>query len=239
LSARDRVVLHVSPHPDDELIGAPATLMALRDAGFRIVNLALGLGHQDDRERRRAELERASATAGFELVVADPPVALSADSTDASTGEAARGWVGRTLDELAPELVVSPWAGDSHPSHELAGRVVEEALRLRGEPAVWWAWGLWAALPAPTLYVPFDAGRLDEIGAALGEYAGELERNDYRRLVEARAAANAILGAELVFGFGSRGRGARYAELIAEGVLRDGRWLPGRRRELDPAEPFS
>jgi LmbE family N-acetylglucosaminyl deacetylase len=27
------LVLHLAPHPDDELIGAPATLMALRDAG--------------------------------------------------------------------------------------------------------------------------------------------------------------------------------------------------------------
>ena len=37
-----RTLLHLSPHPDDELAGMPATLMALRDAGWRIVNLACG-----------------------------------------------------------------------------------------------------------------------------------------------------------------------------------------------------
>ena len=35
-----RTVLHLSPHPDDEIAGMPATLMALRDAGWRVVNVA-------------------------------------------------------------------------------------------------------------------------------------------------------------------------------------------------------
>ena len=40
-------VLAVSPHPDDELLGAGATLMALRDAGWRVINLAASLGRED------------------------------------------------------------------------------------------------------------------------------------------------------------------------------------------------
>jgi len=31
-------VLHLAPHPDDEALGAPATLLALRDAGHRVIN---------------------------------------------------------------------------------------------------------------------------------------------------------------------------------------------------------
>jgi len=61
------VVLHVAPHPDDELIGAPATLMALRDAGWTIVNLAYGLGRSNQRSRREVELREACRLAGFEL----------------------------------------------------------------------------------------------------------------------------------------------------------------------------
>ena len=44
-------VLHISPHPDDELMGAPATLMALRDAGHEVTNLALTLGREADHGR--------------------------------------------------------------------------------------------------------------------------------------------------------------------------------------------
>ena len=42
----------------------PATLMALRDAGWRIVNLACGLGRPAQHQRRRAEVEEACRRAG-------------------------------------------------------------------------------------------------------------------------------------------------------------------------------
>ncbi|MGO9823020.1 MAG: PIG-L family deacetylase, partial [Solirubrobacteraceae bacterium] len=70
------VVIGVSPHPDDELLGAPATLMGLRDAGWRVINFACALGRPEDHGRRRAELTRACELAGFELVIADPPVPI-------------------------------------------------------------------------------------------------------------------------------------------------------------------
>ena len=52
-----RTILHLSPHPDDEIAGAPATLMALREAGWRVVNVACGLGRPAQHQRRRAEVE--------------------------------------------------------------------------------------------------------------------------------------------------------------------------------------
>ena len=45
-------VLQISPHPDDELLGAPATLIALAQAGHEVVNLAVSLGRDQDRPRR-------------------------------------------------------------------------------------------------------------------------------------------------------------------------------------------
>ena len=50
-------VLHLSPHPDDEVVGMPATLMALRDAGWRVVNLACGLGRPARHQRRADAIE--------------------------------------------------------------------------------------------------------------------------------------------------------------------------------------
>jgi LmbE family N-acetylglucosaminyl deacetylase len=216
------LVLHVSPHPDDELIGAPATLMALRDAGFRIVSLVLSLGSAEGpRERRRSELDEAAARTGFEVELGLDPEAVA-----------------RALAAHAPALVVSPAAEDRHPAHQRAAQAVREALERLDQPPPWWTWGLWAPLREPTIFVGFDQRRLDEITAALGAYAGELERNDYRRLVTGRALANAVLGAELVFGFGAAARGAPYAELLAEATFRAGEWSPGFPRELDPAVPF-
>lgn len=232
------VVLHVSPHPDDELLGAPAALMALRDAEHHVVNLVVSLGRPDDRKRRRAEAEEASDRAGFELVVADPPLEISRDD-DLTRAEAeVRRLVEAHLAEREPSVVVSPSPHDRHHGHEVVARGVREALRGRPDPPLWWMWGLWGALPFPTLFVPFDERRKEEIEGALEAHAGETARNDYRRLVAARGQANAVLGAELVFGFGSDGRGSEYADLLTEVLREQGEWRLGRRRELDPSNPF-
>jgi LmbE family N-acetylglucosaminyl deacetylase len=40
-------VLHLAPHPDDEVLGAGATLLGLREAGHRVINLACSRGRPD------------------------------------------------------------------------------------------------------------------------------------------------------------------------------------------------
>jgi LmbE family N-acetylglucosaminyl deacetylase len=216
-------VLHLSPHPDDELIGAPATLMALRDAGWRVVDLACGLGAPGQRERREAELREACRRAGFELRLTDP--------------EAPGDAIAAAIDAVEPALVLSPCPQDRHPAHVRVAAATVAALE-RGERAPrWWAWALWGALPQPTLATGFDSPRLEEILAALSAHEGELARNDYRRLVRGRAEAAACLAPELLFGFGAAaGERPPYAELLTELVRVDGGWKLGSPRWLDPAE---
>lgn len=216
------VVLHLSPHPDDELIGAPATLMALRDAGWRVVNLACGLGtDRDQRDRREAELREACRRAGFELRLEE-----GAEEAIAA---------------LAPLVVVSPGPRDRHPAHEWVATAARAAIEAGGEAAPrWWTWGLWGGLERPTLATGFGAARLDEIFAALAAHRGELGRNDYRRLVRGRAEAAACLAPELLFGFGTAaGDAPAYAELLTELVPGESGWRLGGARWLDPESPLT
>jgi hypothetical protein len=228
-------VLHLAPHPDDELIGAPATLMALRDGGWRVVNLACSLGALSQKERRERELRDACSRARFEVRVADT---IDSDSELSASVRAA-------IEDLEPALVVAPSPHDAHPGHEAVGRAAVAACESRGlEPALCprlWLWGLWADLPFPTLAVAFGQSRMDEIFACLDAHSGELERNDYRRLVHGRAEMNSSLGPERVFGFGSSaapGSGGGYVELVTELLPESGTWRLGARRWLDPADPL-
>ena len=62
MSSPMATILHVAPHPDDESIGAVATLLALRHAKHEVINLACSLGRLEP-ERRRLELETACGRA--------------------------------------------------------------------------------------------------------------------------------------------------------------------------------
>lgn len=230
------IVLHVSPHPDDEIVPAGATLTALRDAGHTVLNLAVSLGRPDVRERRRGELKEACARADFALRLAEPLVEISRHDDLVAAERTLTAVVGGLLSETDPGLVVSPSPHDGHHGHEVVGRAVREALRGHGSPPPWWLWGLWADLPLPTLLFPFGGARLRRVMHVLEAYAGELERNDYRRLVRGRGMANAILGPERVSGYGVAGRFEGYAELLTEVVRRDGGWYLGTPREIDPSQ---
>jgi LmbE family N-acetylglucosaminyl deacetylase len=204
------LVLHASPHPDDELLGAPATLMALRDAGHQVLNVACSAPGE-----RRAEAVEACRRAGFELLI-EPETKLP-----------------RIWEERRPELVVGPSPHDRHPDHERVGRALLET----GAQRIW-LWGLWGELRFPTTIIEYDEARAEEIIQALEAHESQLRRNDYRRLVTGRGSAQTVLAAERVFGFGKPGLAGPYAETTTE-VVRDGSvWRFGSARRLDVADPF-
>ena len=233
-------VLHVSPHPDDELVGAPATLMALRDAGHEVVNLALSLGRPDDHERRRAEVVEACARARFGLVIAEPPIAMSATDDRDDAEERVRWQLGMALDGAdPPEIVVGPSPHDVHHAHELAGRAIRDVLASRDAPPAWWMWAIWGDLAFPTLVTTFSGDRAEEINHALSAHEGEMARADHRVHVDARGRLTAITAAEKVFGFGAPALGADRAEVVTEVVRKDGAWLLGAPRALDAATPLA
>jgi LmbE family N-acetylglucosaminyl deacetylase len=203
-----RTAVHLSPHPDDETLGAPATLLQLLDADWQVVNVVATLGRElTQHARRRAEAEHAAAIAGWELRVV------------ASVGD---------LATLRPDVWISPSPHDGHPTHERVARELRDLIERSGAPSRWWMWGGWADLPMPTMYVPFGESLLERALHVLDAYAGELARNDYRRLLRARATANAVLGSERVFGFGAAAASpASYAELLTEVVFDGSTWALG------------
>ena len=223
-----RTTLHVSPHPDDEILGCGATLLALRAAGWRVVNLACSLGRHGDHDRRRGELDAAIGVLGIEGMVASPPVAMSSEDDVAAAEGQVAVVVGTAASEPGAELLRSPHPNDGHPAHALVGRAVRDAATTCPR---WWAWGLWRDVQAPNRYVPFGDDVLVRLSAALACHAGEVARNPYTDLLPARARAAAILGSELVHGFGS-GPAAPdpYADLLEERVRdeRDGWQLSER-----------
>lgn len=232
-------VLHLSPHPDDEALGAPATLLGLRDGGWHVVNALASLGHEEDRERRTAEAQEAARRSGFELVLPETLVPISSDADPGSSGAALAGVVGNLIERYDPALVVAPATTDAHHGHRIVGLGVELALLAAGRQITWWAWSVWSELPDPTLYVPFDDRRLDEALYVLAAYAGELDRNPYDRLVRGRSEANVVLGSERLFGFGaSVASPLPFAELLTELTPKGGRFIRGAARLVDLDEPL-
>jgi LmbE family N-acetylglucosaminyl deacetylase len=229
-------VLHLGPHPDDELLGSPAVLMALAGSGHDVVNLGVSLGRPAERGRRESELREACARAGFALRICSPPHAIGrGDDLVAAQARLTEEVIDLGIDQHVG-LMVAPSPHDGHHAHEVVGRAAAAAAAALRVPL--WMWGFWSDLPIPTILHPFEQPVLDRITGALSAHASQLARNDYRRLIAARAQATAVLGPERVFGFGTPGIEATYAEVLCEAVPRDGGMMLGAARMLEPDAPL-
>jgi LmbE family N-acetylglucosaminyl deacetylase len=227
-------IVHVAPHPDDEALGCPGALLHLVDRGWNVVSVLVSLGFPDQWERRRAEFEEASRRARFVPVILDPPCALSLSDDLARATERVAMELPRILDEHGAAVVVSPSPHDVHHGHETVARGVQRALATLPSSIRWWMWGIWGDLPAPNMFFPFGQPALARMVHILEAYAGEIERNDYRRLLSGRATTNAVLGSERVFGFGAAAASPRpFAEVLTEVRRIDGKWMASIAHELD------
>jgi LmbE family N-acetylglucosaminyl deacetylase len=227
-------VVHIAPHPDDEALGCPGALLHLVDRGWTVVSVLVSLGFPDQWERRRAEFEEASRRARFVPVILDPPCAISLPDDLALATERVAVELPRILDEHSATVVVSPSPHDVHHGHETVARGVQRALETLPSSIRWWMWGIWGELPAPNVFFPFGDPAMAQMLHVLEAYAGEIERNDYRRLLSGRATTNAVLGSERVFGFGSPAASPLpYAEVLTEVRRMDGKWMAAEAHHLD------
>jgi len=227
-------VVHVAPHPDDEALGCPGALLHLLDRGWKVVSVLASLGFPDQWARRRAEFEEASRRAQFEPVILDPPLDISLPDDLARATARVALELPRILEEHDASLVVSPSPHDVHHGHETVARGVQCALATRQPSIRWWMWGIWGDLPVPNVFYPFGDPDLARMLHILDAYTGEIERNDYRRLLSGRATTNAVLGSERVFGFGMPAASSLpYAEVLTEVRCMDGRWMASEAHQLD------
>jgi LmbE family N-acetylglucosaminyl deacetylase len=235
----DRVVLTVSPHPDDEVLGLGATLTLLLEQSWTMRNLACSLGHAEDRERRLRELHGAGSRLGFTSTVMEPLAGIGRDDDLEQAVVDVADAVTAQIEVHHPAVVISPHLADGHHGHEVVARGVRLALECSPAGPVWWAYGIWNDLPRPNVFVPYDDGVLARVMHALEAYRGENARSHYDLMYPARAVVNRTLGSERVFGFGTAtADDSPYADLLTE--LRHGEagWQYAAPRLFDASDPL-
>lgn len=189
-------VLVFAAHADDETLGAGGTLIRMAKQGVKLtVAVATDSASaqyedaQDVIERRRNEFDSAMKFVG----IADsnwlqaPDMRL--ESTDAL---ALNAWCAGLVDEIRPELILTPWSGDINADHRALTRAVHVACRPRpGLPVRWLLeyetsssseWGALASGAAfcPQVYVDIS-GTIDSKLRAVAAYETELRETPHPR----------------------------------------------------------
>jgi LmbE family N-acetylglucosaminyl deacetylase len=154
--AADQRVLVISPHPDDETIGAGGYIAAARKAGaeVRIVLVTDGNRHGQG-ATRNTEFTKATQILGVppsDLVLLNFP-----DGTLAREGGVAlRTGLENQVEQYRPDIVVYPDRRDANPDHYTIGRLMDDVLDAQPSSVVRYEYLVHFAIvyPRPRKYDP-------------------------------------------------------------------------------------
>lgn len=218
-----------SPHPDDECIIGGLALRLQREAGFRVVNVAVTQGSNKARQQGRwDELANACAYLGFDLVQTIPGglerINARTREADPAHWTASVDVIAAILAEHRPAVVLFPHETDWNSSHIGTHHLLMDAL---GRQAPGFACHVvetefWGAMSTPNLMVESSVQDLADMMTALSFHVEEVRRNPYHLLVPAWMQDNVRRGGEVVGGQGGAAPDFMFATLYR---LR--RWADG------------
>lgn len=226
-------VLIFSPHPDDEVIIGGLALRLLREARWRVSNVAVTLGSKRERQNERlAELQACCACIGFELIQTSPngleKVNPKTRAQEPELWSRSVQVIAEVLLRYQPRVIFFPHELDWNVTHIGTHFLLLDALKTL--PASFSCHVVetefWGQMPTPNLNVEITPRDLADLITALTCHVGEVKRNPYHLSLPAWMQDNVRRGGELVGGQGAAAPDFTFATLYRLSRWSDGRLQP-------------
>lgn len=202
-------VLVFSPHPDDECIIGGLPLRLLREQKLQIINVAVTLGSNKNRQVERwHELCEACDYLGFSVLASAERglehINLTSRAEQPQRWATAVAVIADILSRQQPRIIFIPHAGDWNQTHIGTHYLVHDALKRMppGFHCLVAETEFWQAMATPNLLVESSSEDVADLVAALSLHRGEVARNPYHLRLPAWLIDNVRRGAELVNGQG-------------------------------------
>jgi LmbE family N-acetylglucosaminyl deacetylase len=227
-------VLFFAPHPDDECISGGVALRLMRQAGYRVVNVAVTLGSKKERQAGRLEeLRRACEYLGFELVLTGErglervnPKTREQDFNYWATNVQV---IRKIIEDHRPRILVFPHDRDWNSTHIGTHFLIMDALRQIRPPFDCYLVEseFWGAMADPNVMLEISAEDLADMMAATTFHVGEVQRNPYHLSLPAWMMDNVRRGGEV-----AGGQGGAAPDFAFAALYRLRRWTNDRTEKL-------
>jgi LmbE family N-acetylglucosaminyl deacetylase len=220
LAANAPRALFFAPHPDDECIVGGIALRIMREAGMKLLNVAVTQGSKKERQTERLkELQAACKYIAFDLITTAPgglekinPKTREQDPTHWANCVSI---ILNILKEQQPRVIMFPHDRDWNSTHIGTHLLVMDALKQM--PPEFGCFlvetEFWGQMTDPNLLVEISAQDLADLITATTFHVGEVNRNPYHLLLPAWMMDNVRRGSELVGGQGGTAPDFTFAAL--------------------------
>lgn len=187
-------ILILAPHPDDECLMAGFALRAKEEWNAEVFVLPFSFGSDVSRRQARIqELKDSLHVLDFKLI--DPRLNGATEKLSQPEFEA-------VMNQLVPDVVISPHLADHHPAHIETARMVQAFLSANAKSIVWLQTEYWQQNGFANEFLPLSTEHVIQIGEALQKHRGEISRNPYHLRLPAWYIDQARRAQELLTNFG-------------------------------------
>jgi LmbE family N-acetylglucosaminyl deacetylase len=185
-------IMILSPHPDDESINGSLALRLAKENNAQIVNVAITLGSNKERQvSREKELKAACEFLDMKLIVLDENWKKKEKELKA------------LIEKYKPQLILSSHTKDFHPTHIKTGELLKKVLATLKTTTTLVAWTeFWGQMQKPNLLIEVPESILEIQMKALEKHVGEIKRNPFHLRLPAWMMDNVRRGSEIIGGKG-------------------------------------
>jgi LmbE family N-acetylglucosaminyl deacetylase len=226
------IALIMSPHPDDECIMGGLPLRLMREAGFRIVNVAITLGSKKERKKARLnELRLACSWIGYELQEMGEngleKVTIHSRQNFPENWAVMTNQLVEVLNRWNPTAIFFPNSHDWNKTHLGVHMLTLDALK---ETNNFFPFLIeteyWGQMPQPNLLVESSTQEVADLLAALSHHEWELKRNPFHLRMPSWMQDNVRRGAEVIGGQGGNAPEFNFATLYRVSRWKNNKMLP-------------
>ncbi|QKJ65864.1 PIG-L family deacetylase [Deefgea piscis] len=208
LAADAPVVMIFAPHPDDECIIGALPLRLGREAGFRVMNVAVSQGSSLKRQPERwVEVKNACDYLGWDLLETIPGGLMDVNCKTRDNNPSA--WaekvavIRQLIEQYQPQVVVFPHNNDYHSAHIGTHYLLMDALKAAQHACTVVQSEFWRQMEAPNALIATSQQDTADLIAALACHVEEVRRNPYHLRLTGWMADNVRRGAEVCGGQGA------------------------------------
>ena len=130
----DGPLLIVSPHPDNEVLGAGGLIYMWRQSGRKVIILSLTDGEAAYPQwKRLGRIRREELRDALQVLSESPPLVVRLGIPDGNVAEHAGKVRGAIMSLLTSSTtLIAPYEHDGHPDHDAAGRICFDMARAHG-----------------------------------------------------------------------------------------------------------
>jgi LmbE family N-acetylglucosaminyl deacetylase len=219
-----------APHPDDECIIGGLALRLQREAGMRVINVAVTQGSNRARQGERfVELQNACRYLGFDLLATGPhgleKITVKTRQNDPAAWNESVSVIAGILRREQPRVIFFPHERDWNGTHIGTHFLIVDALKSLPEFVCHTVeTEFWGAMDTPNLMVESSPADVADLMAATSFHIGEVQRNPYHLRQPAWMQDNVRRGGELVGGQGGAAPDFNFATLYRLRLWRAGAW---------------